>query len=267
MIQTFVEPGSPLVPSAMEGNLVDHMSYLARRLAGASVQDEPGLLRVDSGLPTDTFNVVCRTRLRPHEADARIAAAIAHFRAKSFPFAWWVGPGAAPEDLDARLRAHGLTPREEEQGMAMDLSRLPLLSLPAGLTVRRVTDERELADFSRTVASNWEPLDRNVVEFYASTARASLASGSPVRFYVGYLDGAPVATSECHLAHGVAGLYSVSTLKAMRRRGIGMALTLAPLLDAREAGYRTATLQASAEGEKVYARLGFEPRGTFRVYG
>jgi GNAT superfamily N-acetyltransferase len=266
-MKTFVEPGSPLVPSAMEGNQVDHMTYLARRLPGATVRDEPGLLLVDSGLPTDTFNVVCRTRLRPRDADASIAAAVAHFRAKAFPFAWWVGPGATPEDLDARLTAHGLRRAEQETGMAVDLSRLPALTLPPGLTVRRVSTERDMADFARVVASNWEPLDLSVLDFYARTARAALAPDSPVRFYVGSLDGAPVATSECHLSHGVAGLYSVSTLKAFRRRGIGAALTLAPLLEAREAGYRTATLQASAEGEPVYARLGFEARGVFRVYG
>lgn len=266
-MKTFVEPGSPLVPSAMEDNQVDHMTYLARRLPGATVRDEPGLLLVDSGLPTDTFNVVCRTRLRAQDADVRIAAALAHFRAKSFPFAWWVGPGAMPEDLDARLTAHGLVRAEEEQGMAMDLSQLPArLSLPPGVSVRRVSTERELADFARVVASNWEPLDTNVQDFYARTARVSLTPDSPVRFFLGLLDGEPVATSECHLSHGVAGLYSVSTLKAFRRRGLGAALTLAPLLDAREAGYRTATLQASTEGQGVYARLGFEPRGVFRVY-
>ncbi|MCP3139079.1 GNAT family N-acetyltransferase [Pyxidicoccus xibeiensis] len=266
MMKSFVEPGSPLVSSAMEDNQVDHMTYLARRLPGATVRDEPGLLLVDCGLPTDTFNVVCRTRLRPQDADARITAAVAHFRAKAFPFAWWVGPGAAPEDLDARLTAHGLVRAEEEQGMAMDLSRLPAPTLPPGVSVRRVSTERELADFARVVASNWEPLDPHVLDFYVRTARASLAHDSPVRFFLGLLDGEPVATSECHLSHGVAGLYSVSTLKAFRRRGLGAALTLAPLLDAREAGYRTATLQASAEGQPVYARLGFEPRGVFRVY-
>jgi GNAT superfamily N-acetyltransferase len=266
-MQPFVEPGSAQVASAMEANQVDHMSYLARNLDGSTVWDEPGLLLVDSGLPTDTFNVVCRTRLRPDEADARIAAAVAHFREKSFPFAWWVGPGSGPEDLGARLVAQGLALKEEEQGMAVELSRLPALSLPPGLTVRRVSNERELADFSDVVSSNWEPKDLHVARFYARTAGASLRAESLVRFYVGYVDGVAVATSECHLSGGVAGLYSVSTLKAARRRGYGMALTLAPLLDARAEGYRTATLQASKDGEPVYARLGFEPRGTFRVYG
>lgn len=266
-MQPCVDAGSSQVASAMEGNQVDHMTYLARMLDGATVRDESGLLLVDSGLPTDTFNVVCRTRLRPDEADARIASAIAHFREKPSPFAWWVGPGSGPEDLGARLVDQGLTRKEEEQGMAMDLSRLPALSLPAGLTVRRVSNAAELADFAHVVSSNWEPRDVHVAEFYARTMHASLGAGSPVRFYVGYVDGVPVATSECHLAHGVAGLYSVSTLKAARRRGYGMALTLAPLHDARDAGYRTATLQASTDGQPVYARLGFEPRGTFRVYG
>jgi ribosomal protein S18 acetylase RimI-like enzyme len=262
----FVEPDSPLVPSAMEANQVDHMTYLPRGLPGATVRDAPGLLLVDSGIPSNTFNVVCRTRLRERDADAGIDAAVEHFRAVSRPFAWWVGPGALPEDLDARLTARGLKRAEQEAGMAADLSRLPALTLPAGLVIRRVSTEREMADFARILAHNWEPMDPNVVDFYTRTARAALAPDSPIRCYVGYLDGVPVATSECHLAHGVAGLYSVATLKAARRRGIGGALTLAPLLDAREAGYRTATLQASAEGEGVYARLGFEARGVFRVY-
>ncbi|QSQ20001.1 GNAT family N-acetyltransferase [Pyxidicoccus parkwayensis] len=265
-MQPFVEPDSPRVAAAMEENMADHMTYLARRHPGATVRDEPGLLLVDSSLPTNTFNVVCRARLRPGDADARIAAAVAHFRAQSRPFAWWVGPDALPEDLEARLTAHGLTCAEGETGMAADLSRLPALALPAGLSLRRVRTTRELDDFAHVVARNWEPMDRNVLAFYAATAAWALAPDCPARFYVGYLDGAPVASSECHLAHGVAGLYSVATVKEARRRGIGTALTLAPLLEAREAGYRTATLQASADGQGVYARLGFQPRGSFREY-
>ncbi|AKQ68841.1 acetyltransferase, GNAT family [Myxococcus hansupus] len=261
-----LDPDSPLVRSAMEANQVEHMTYLARRLPGAIVQDTPGLLLVDSGLPCNTFNVVCRARLAREEADARIAAAVSHFRDKSFPFAWWAGPDALPEDLDARLSAHGLVNAEQELGMSMDLSRLPALTLPPGLSIRRAEDERTLADFAHVVAANWEPSDADVVEFYARTAHAALAPDSPIRFFVGYLDGEPVSASECHMAQGVAGLYSVATLRHARRRGIGSALTLAPLLDAREAGYRTATLQASAQGQGVYSRLGFVPRDTFREY-
>ena len=64
----------------------------------------------------------------------------------------------------------------------------------------------------------------------------------------------------------MAGLYAVVTLPWARRRGIGTALTVAPLVEARAAGYRTATLQASVGGQGVYARIGFVPCGAFREY-
>lgn len=68
------------------------------------------------------------------------------------------------------------------------------------------------------------------------------------------------------LSAGVAGSYNVATLVAERRRGYGGAITLATLHAARDAGYEVAVLQASADGEPVYARLGFLACGRFTEY-
>ena len=62
------------------------------------------------------------------------------------------------------------------------------------------------------------------------------------------------------------GLYNISTVAAERRKGVGTAMTLRPLLDAREQGYRTGVLQAAPEGVGVYARVGFEPFGEITEY-
>jgi hypothetical protein len=43
-------------------------------------------------------------------------------------------------------------------------------------------------------------------------------------------------------------------------------MTLAAMREAREAGYLTASLQASAAGQGIYARLGFVPCGLFRDF-
>jgi predicted acetyltransferase len=51
-----------------------------------------------------------------------------------------------------------------------------------------------------------------------------------------------------------------------RGQGIGAAITLAPLLDARAIGYRIGILQASSLGYGVYRRLGFQDFGKLSVY-
>ncbi len=57
------------------------------------------------------------------------------------------------------------------------------------------------------------------------------------------------------------GIYNVGTLEPARRRGLGTALTARLLHDARARGRRTATLQATAMAERLYAALGFRDLG------
>jgi predicted acetyltransferase len=56
----------------------------------------------------------------------------------------------------------------------------------------------------------------------------------------------------------VAGVYAVGTLPEARRQGIGSAITLRGLRDARERGYRVGVLQSSQMGYNLYRRFGFE---------
>jgi predicted GNAT family acetyltransferase len=49
----------------------------------------------------------------------------------------------------------------------------------------------------------------------------------------------------------------VATLPEARGNGIGAALTLKPVQDAREMGYRVGTLQSSEMGFNIYKKLGF----------
>ena len=243
-----------------------HACWAAARIPGTLVREDPGLVLVDSGLPCDTFNFVCRSRLAPAEAPAAIAGALGHFRAVARPYSWWVGPADRPRDLGARLRDHGLEAAESELAMAADLAGLPAAAGPAGLEIRRVRLPTELRDFARVNAANWDPPDQQVLRFHELTAQLTLAPGSPQWFYVGYLGGTPVAAAELTIGGGVAGLYGISTLAAHRRHGFGSALTLRPLRDARAAGLVTAVLQASAEGAPMYRRLGFAPFGEITEY-
>ena len=87
-----------------------------------------------------------------------------------------------------------------------------------------------------------------------------------MRSYLAVVNGQPVGTSQLFLSAGVAGIYQVTCLPAARQQGIGAAITLAPLLEARRMGYRIGILQASRLGYNVYRRLGFQAYGKLNSY-
>lgn len=60
---------------------------------------------------------------------------------------------------------------------------------------------------------------------------------------------------------GVAGIYSMGVAPKARGRGIGMALTKAGLRAAWDAGCGAAVLNATDDGERLYARAGFRSLG------
>jgi hypothetical protein len=253
--------------SAAGANLVTHMSWVQRQVAGMMVREDEQLVLVDSGLPCDTFNVVCRARLACDSVERRVATAIDYFRTVARPFSWWVGPGDLPLNLGDYLQLAGLEAAESEVAMAVDLAELrDTESGPRGLRVERVTTIEQAQEFAQINAANWDPPDPDVIRFYGLAAPALLAGDSPIWLYLGTLDGVPVATAELTVTGDVVGLYAVSTREAFRRRGIGGGMTLQPLLIARHAGCRAAVLQASAEGVSVYARIGFSPVGQFTEY-
>jgi ribosomal protein S18 acetylase RimI-like enzyme len=83
---------------------------------------------------------------------------------------------------------------------------------------------------------------------------------------VGLLDGENVGSAMAFDHDGDCGIYNVGTEDRARRRGVGTAMTARLLLDARDRGCRTATLQSTPIGEGVYARLGFRSLGTIREF-
>lgn len=180
---------------------------------------------------------------------------------------WFVGPSSRPSGLGTYLERHGFAPRSGLPGMAVDLMALKEdRSPPTDLIVERVNDAEMLAAWARTAWTGTgfpEESRRAFVELESSVG--SVLDTSRLR-YLGYQRGVPVATSAMILQDGVAGIYAVAALPEARRQGLGTALTLAPLRDALDMGYRVGTLQASSIGYWVYRRLGFRQVCEFGVY-
>jgi ribosomal protein S18 acetylase RimI-like enzyme len=254
------------IAEAADRNFATHASWALRALPNATVVEDAELVVTDSGLGCDSFNIVCRARLKEGNAKRRVTQTMDYFGSRGRAFSWWFGPADRPADLDRHLTAAGLAHVESETMMSLDLTRLREPDLrPGGLQITRVGTPEEMADFATAISDGTAP-DPDVQRFYELATKRVLSGESPQRFYVGYLDGRPVATAEVTLAGEVAGIYGVVTLEEFRRRGFGSALTAQPLIDARAQGYRTGVLQASADGLGVYQRLGFEEFGIVREF-
>ncbi len=148
-------------------------------------------------------------------------------------------------------------------GMAVNLADVPFdISKPNGLTIYVVQDEASLHQWIEVVnvgLFGGRELDKRLI--------LNLIEEKDIAFFLGILNGKPVATSMLFLSSGVAGLYLISTLAQFRGQGIGKAMTLVPLQLAQREGYKLGILQATSMGELVYQKLGFQELFEFGLYG
>ncbi|MHA1190928.1 MAG: GNAT family N-acetyltransferase [Promethearchaeota archaeon] len=95
-------------------------------------------------------------------------------------------------------------------------------------------------------------------DFYLKSLSLVLLDNPTINTFLAYYNENPVATSIGIYGSGVIGLYGVTTLKEARGNRIGTAITLAPLYEAKNAGYEIGVLHSSEMGLNLYKRIGFK---------
>jgi ribosomal protein S18 acetylase RimI-like enzyme len=271
-------PSDAELASAVEGNL-QALFRAMTSLPGSEIVERDDLC-YHLAVPTNPmFKGVWGTRLSPESVEATIDETIAWFEERGAPlFFWWTGPSTAPEDLGERLLSRGLMSMEAQQeqlapgyhstavgapGMVADLDRMnekALEQVPAGFVIEEISDEVGLAAFRSVLIAGYG-IPEVMANGWVEAATLAGIGKTPWRMYLGRLDGEPVATNMLFNGGGVASVYGVAVVPSARNRGFGSAISLKPLLDAREEGYRHAVLFATEEGKGTYARIGFRDCG------
>jgi GNAT superfamily N-acetyltransferase len=248
---------APSLRRAIKDNLYEFFRFLGRS-GLTELEEGQGWLRWHTPIGFAWYNGVLCWR-NPVEGDARfVEQSLAFFRSRGVQaVTWWCSPDQPYTAWGPYLQAQGFQLSTSTPGMAIGLDRLPAQKpLPEGLEIVTVEETGKLETWVEVFAEAY-PIP---VEWKPNFLRllADLGLGLPMRNYLGYLDGQPVATSSLYLGAGVAGIQFVSTQPEGRGKGVGAAMTLAPLYQARQLGYQAGVLQSSEMGYPLYRRLGFQ---------
>lgn len=105
-----------------------------------------------------------------------------------------------------------------------------------------------------------EDVIRQLTEF-----RGVLEREAHARFFLGSVDGRPVAVCESYAIDGVAQVEDVNTLEEYRGRGVASSIVLAAAASARARGADLVFLVAAADDwpKELYRRLGFDTVSRF----
>ena len=236
---------------------------------GAAEITDGELTYYRSGLADGQLNGV----LRLSDTD-RLEQTVKHTadRMAGLPWMWWVGPDSAP-DMATRLVDHGAVKLGASPIMAISLDRLAPAEEPAegaaegpaaDLKIETVEGADALREWVESFITSFGVTPQIIDD--ATRIEEERPDSARITRFAARRDGRVVGTSLLYEAHGVAGVYVVSTAPDHRRQGIGTALSTAALTTGREHGLHVGTLQASPLGALVYPRMGFETVAEYQLF-
>jgi GNAT superfamily N-acetyltransferase len=205
-------------------------------------------------------------RFPEHEAAPGVGRIVARLDALGIDARWEVGP-SSPLGIEDILVQHGFLYQKDLKSMAMGLDALPDNGvMPAGLEISEASDEESLETWGKVVLANFGLDDNNHRDYSRHLAAICNAGNGAIKRYLGLLDGRPAATAVLFEGSAAAGIYWIGTLPEARSHGIGLAMTCHALHEAKQSGYKTATLNASPAGHPIYKKIGFADHYSLGIY-
>ncbi len=223
--------------------------------------------RYSTGIPFFLFNAVWNSHIPSEVAIKKIKENIAFFEKRQVPFLWVIGPSSNPKNMGELLIKNGLTVNKEP-GMAHNLKTLGTeREILNKVEIIKVENAETFKVWNDVVLTGFTLPKELLSDFFYEAFSFMLLNDKPSgSAFLAYYDGNPVASSLVFYEEGVAGIYNVTTLEEARGKGIGTAITLAPLHEAKKLGYEIAILGSSEMALNMYKQMGFKEYCTIELF-
>lgn len=208
-----------------------------------------------------------RLRFEPATVDERVEAVRAWFRDHGrAEFTWWIGASATPGDLEARLRAHGAEPWEDDLIVSMIATEPP--PTVEGIEVRKVETYEDFLVGRRLAWVAGGFTDEQQREALATQPekweeRLRRDDGAA---YLAFVDGEPVASGDMVFLPLAGFLSGATTKPGYRGRGAFRALVRARWDEAVRRGTPALIVGAGRMSRPILERLGFRAVAENRLF-
>ncbi len=247
-------------------NFDSHISSFPSRTKGMVVIKKSNLTVVDSGLDSDTFNII-HILNGHHISDREIENAVNRYEDHKRKYTIWIAKNQLNEKVKSILASLDFNCLDSTPGMKLDLTNYRPATDSSMHDIRVLTSAEDLQSYARLIADQWKPRDENVISYYHRISGMILENKLPIQFALYFKNGAPVAGVEMCITTDTMGIYGLATLESYRKQGIGTALTNYTLACAKTKNLGATVLQSSDSGYGIYKRLGFKVMTEYFEYG
>lgn len=250
------------ISESIENNITEYFLYLGH-INGSEVFDKQNIKYVFSDCG---YNRIMWARFPLSEAGQITEQIVTKLDELDIGVSWYLNQSSALK-LHSTLIRYGFTHLRDALSMALDLTSFSASNqFPDGLCIRIAVNEEDLDTWAKVVLKS-NGINDNAHKGYGKylTMQDSLKRGRYIH-YLGLLYGRPVASVALFKGTSAAGIYWVGTLPEARGRGVATAMMNNVLRDAKDSGYKVATLNSSTMGHPIYLKMGFKDYFTTNIY-
>ncbi|MBV8801737.1 MAG: GNAT family N-acetyltransferase [Gammaproteobacteria bacterium] len=181
------------------------------------------------------------------------------------PFTIWLNNTNSEGNKDAEHL--GFEKRYSYPFMLANLKNIGLCQENPLIRVDQITSKNSIINFWSDLVSTAYNISSTEFKKFV-TYLVSVKKFHGIKFYVGYFNHSPAATSMFIEKDDTVDIHWVGTLPEFRNKGLGQAVTVLPLQKIKTIHkIKVAILYASAMGEPLYEKIGFSGVGECHVYG
>lgn len=221
----------------------------------------PNIVAVVTGDFSSFLNVVIDTRPRRENSLDLIKSATQFFDKHNVLWSWFIAPASHEHDLTQL----GFSLLEELPEMYFDLSN-PLQNVNNNLiTIREADENDDLKEWIIPVNEGFQAPEGE--DHFRKLNAAIINSGSgKLRQFIAYYENNIAAAGTLFLSKNAVMLHNLATRNAYTKRGVGTALTLHMMKEAKNLGFKHCFLDSSEGGFNLYKRVGFQVYSTTLIY-